>query len=104
MSVFGGKQGLVELRGAGSTIMAEAPGIVNQCFRISRIKKSFFCYKGIIDGKTCLFKIDTGSDVSVVNERLIGGSKFRFEIENCFLRYPTGETISVKDRVNVEIG
>jgi len=35
---------------------------------------------------------------------LIGGSKSRFEIENCFLRYPTGETISVKYRVNVEIG
>jgi len=104
MSVFSGKQGLVELRGAGSTIMAEAPGIVNQCFRISRIKKNFFCYKGFIDGKTCFFKIDTGSDVSVVSERLIGGSKSRCKIENCFLRYPTGETISVKFRVNVEIG
>jgi len=36
--------------------------------------------------------------------RLFGGPKRCFEIENCFLKYPTGETISVKYKVNVEIG
>jgi len=102
MPVFDGKQGLVELYGAGSTKMADAPEI-EPCFRISRPKKSSFVYKGFLDWKICLFKIDTGSDVSVASERVIKGPKRRFEVKNCFLKYPTGETIPVKYRVNVEI-
>jgi len=60
-------------------------------------------YKGNIDGETCLFKIDTGSDVSVVNEKLIRGPKRCYVMENCYLKYPTGETIPVKYKVIVEI-
>jgi len=96
MSVFDGKQGLVELFGAGSTDTVDVPKIFNHCFRINRIKKNSFSYKGNIDSKVCLFKIDTGSDVSVVNEKLIRGSKRRYVMKNCFLKYPTGETIPVK--------
>lgn len=102
MSVFVGKQGLIELRGADSTKMADAPRI-EQCFRISKFKRNLFCYKGFLDWKTCLFKIDTGSDVSVTSEKVIKGPKRRFKVKNCFLKYPTGETIPVKYRVNVEI-
>jgi len=96
MSVFDGKQGLVEFYGAGSADTIDAPRIFNHCFRISKIKKNSFTYKGNIDGEICLFKIDTGSDVSVVNGKLIRGPKRRYEMENCYLKYPTGKTIPVK--------
>ncbi|KMQ84239.1 retroviral aspartyl protease family protein [Lasius niger] len=68
-----------------------------------RIKKNSFYYKGNLDGDNCLFKIDTGSDVLVVNEKVIIGPKQRYEINNCCLKYPTGETISVSYKVIVEI-
>lgn len=104
MSVFVGKQSLVELLGAGSTKIVDAPKI-SQCLKISRISriKNFFSYKGKLDGELCIFKIDTGSDVSVLSEKLVRGPKEHFEVENCFLKYPTGETITVKYKVIVEI-
>lgn len=48
--------------------------------------------------------MDTGPDVSVVSERMIGRPKRCYEIENYFLKYSTGEIIPVKYKVNVEIG
>ena len=101
MSIPFGKQGLVELRGAGLTNYVIAPYDI-QCSRISRIKNNFF-YKGNLDGGICKFRIDTGSDVSILNERLIRGPKEYLEIKNSSLRYPTGETIQVKYKVNVLI-
>lgn len=33
--------------------------------------RGFFCFKGFVDGKLCSFKIDTGSDVSILNSILV---------------------------------
>jgi len=51
-----------------------------------------FCFAGQFDNKNCIFKIDTGSDISIVNRNLIASNKVRFELNNCNLRYPTGES------------
>jgi len=36
-----------------------------------------FCFKGIVGGKLCFFKVDTGSDVSILNRKLVNFSKER---------------------------
>lgn len=66
------------------------------------IKNSFNC-KGLLDGKPYFFKVDTGSDVSIVKESLITCPKQHYAINECYLKYPTGETISVNYKVIVEI-
>jgi len=48
----------------------------------------------MLDGKNCFFKIDTGSDVSILSKRLVQKGKRRINNENC-LRYPTGEKIFI---------
>ncbi|KMQ84394.1 krab-a domain-containing protein, partial [Lasius niger] len=102
MSIAFWKQGLVELcRASGLTDSENAPDII-QCSRISRIKNNFY-YKGNLDGGICRFRIDTGSDVSILSEEFVKGPKEHFEIENCCLKYPTGELIKVKYKVNVVI-
>lgn len=104
MPFLDGKQGLVELRGAGLTNCENAPNVLC-CSRISKIKNNF-CYKGNLDGQICYFKIDTGSDVSILNEKFIESPKKYFEINNSCLRYPTGESFKVKfnSLVLIELG
>lgn len=58
----------------------------------------------IIIDKSCKFKIDTSSDVLIVNERLIKESKQRILVENSFFKYPTEEKVSIKFKVKVKIG
>lgn len=74
---FWGKQGLFELFGANSTVRNNVPETVNHSlvnknfYRISRITfKNSFNYKGKVDRKECVFKIDTGSNVSILNKKL----------------------------------
>lgn len=54
--------------------------------------RDIFSFIGKINGKPCSFKIDTGSDVSVLSARL--SVPLRWErIESSELRYPTGEKV-----------
>jgi len=62
-----------------------------------------FYWKIQLDNKSCIFKIDTGSDVSIVNRNLISLNKVKFELNNCNLRYPTGEKVVVKEKVFVKV-
>jgi len=60
-----------------------------------------------MDKRVCIFKIDTGSYVSVISSRLIDSSKQRISLDcSCCLKYPTGEEVSVKikTKVFVELG
>jgi len=65
-----------------------------------------FVFRGKFNGKYCDFKLDTGSDVTVINPRLVDVSEKHIPIENERLRYPTGEKVPVKfrSRVKVELG
>jgi len=103
---------LVELSGADSTHSYEAPLQPRKYSssmkgKIVRGREKKFCFEGLIDKRVCIFKIDTGSDVSVISSRLIDSSKRRIPLERfCCLKYPTGEEVSVKfkTKVFVELG
>jgi len=62
-----------------------------------------FCFAGQHNNKNCIFRIDTGSDISIVNKNLIALNKIKFKLNNYSLRYPTGEKVVVKEEVFVEI-
>lgn len=97
-----GKLGIAELSGACSAQGCKGPA------KLSRISSglSDFCFRGRVNGRTCVFRIDTGSDVSVLREDLLGPLKSPTPVERYFLTYPTGETVPVKHRVvvGIEIG
>jgi len=103
---------LVELSGVDSTHSYEAPLRLEKYLssmkeKIVRGRERKFCFKGLIDKRVCIFKIDTGSDVSVISSRLIDSSKRRIPLDrSCCLKYPTGEEVSVKfkTKVFVELG
>ena len=90
-----GKLGLVELCGASSTRGRKAPTV--RIFRVNRIgeKINDFCFNGRVDGQDCLFRIDTGSDVSILRLDLLGKNKRISSIYDSRLCYPTGETVPV---------
>lgn len=103
-----GKCGIVDLAGVRSTRVNNTPE--NFCKKefASRVRRNFqdFCFKGKVDGKDCLFRIDTGSDVSLINSKLVRGEKKRNEERNNYLCYPTGEKVPILFRVcmKVELG
>ena len=86
----------------------------NEYFNVSNVNVSDFSvpshknfyYKGKLERKNCCFKIDTGSDVSLVNERFIDKNKKRLAVKEINLKYPTGERVPFKSRVlvNIQIG
>lgn len=68
-----GKLGLVELVGAGSTRRKDAPLMRYLCNIENVVKnKKMFYFKDFIDEPLCSYRIDTGSDVSVVSSKLVG--------------------------------
>jgi len=56
-----------------------------------------------VGGKLCFFKVDTGSDISILNRKLVNFSKGRLPLGNNFPKYPTGEEVAVQFRVSAEI-
>jgi len=96
---------LVELIGASSTKERNVPKGVEKVFRVNK-NADPFVFRGKINGKYCDFKLDTGSDVTVINPKLIDVSGKHIPVKNERLRYPTGEKVPVKFRsqVKVELG
>jgi len=78
--------------------------------RVKRLSEDF-CYKGKLNGKECLFgllcllyyRVDTGSDVSIISNKFINGTERKINVGNCKLRYPTGENVSIKFKIDTEI-
>lgn len=54
----------------------------------------------------CYFKIDTGSDVSIVNKRFVQGGGKLLPVKNHNLRYPTGEMVRIENKIlsKIELG
>lgn len=98
-----GKRGLVSLGGEGTTCEVNSP-VINE-FLVNRIREgsNYFCFPGRLDKINCVFRIDTGSDVSIVNRKLVAEGKEEICEENYNLRYPTGEKVSVGPRVILEV-
>ncbi|KMQ90068.1 integrase core domain protein [Lasius niger] len=62
--------------------------------------------EGKVDNKECFFKVDTGSDVSIISSKFVEEERRRI-CKNCVnLRYPTGEKVDVKfwAEIKVELG
>jgi len=53
----------------------------------------------MLDDEMCSFKIDTGSDVSILSNRLAWKRKRKIVNENCYLRCPTGGKVFVKSKI-----
>jgi len=103
MSQQRGKLGLVDLLGERPTYESQSPKVNYFCLnRVKRLNEDF-CYKGKLNGKICSFRIDTGSDVSIINNKFIEGTERKFDVKNCKLRYPTGENVSVSFKIDTEV-
>jgi predicted aspartyl protease len=66
-----------------------------------------FYLKGLVNKRKCSFKVDTGSDVTLIKSDFVDLTKRRVSIKTVLnLRYPTGEKVPVKEKVEilVEIG
>lgn len=61
--------------------------------RVTAPAKGRFYFCGTIGNMSCIFKIDTGSDVSLVREALIDFSRESYSTESRALRYPMGEKV-----------
>lgn len=81
---------------------SETPDFKNK-FSVRRIRSSMFSYLGKLNGKHCSFKIDTGSDVSVISGKFLGISEESEIKNNLNLVYPTGEKVPVHSRVSVKV-
>jgi len=59
--------------------------LINFFFRSDKIENNVkdFCLVGQLDNKDCIFKINMGSDISIVNESLIAPNKIKFKLNNC---------------------
>lgn len=104
-----GKLGVVELGGASSAEGRGAPS--REQFRVKSFENlrenfDYFCLKGQLDGQECLFKIDTGSDVTVLRKDLLRADRRSIPIAGCKLHYPTGEIVPIdcKAIVHLEVG
>lgn len=102
---------MVELSGANSTFGEGAPSVVKKNFKfkknfeLKRVKQSSesFCYLGSVNGKECVFRIDTGSDVSILSRKFVFDIEKKNEGQGEFnLRYPTGEKVPIKSKIFVE--
>ena len=60
-------------------------------------------FKGRADGKECSFKVDKGSDVTIINSKFVTKEKRKILSEHLNLRYPTGEKVPVESQVEIKV-
>lgn len=51
----------------------------------------------------CNFKIDTGSDISIVNSKFVNASKTTFPDKNSRLIYLTGKIVPIQYQINMKV-
>lgn len=98
------KLNFVEWYGVGSTNRAKTPNIN---FKLRRVQnRELFCYERKLNGKSREFKIDMGSDVSILSSNLMNNLEIRNVEKNIRIVYPTGEIVPIHSRaiVKVELG
>ncbi|XP_070517891.1 uncharacterized protein [Cardiocondyla obscurior] len=75
---------------------------------LMRNKESILECNGKINGRKCNFRVDTGSDITILSSRFFGkeNSGLRSLREGLRFRYPTGEDVSIRGeaKVSMEIG
>lgn len=77
------KLGLVEFDGVNSTKKRNA-SMLRKDYEINRVISSlgnYFCYEGKINEQKCQFKIDTGSEVSILNRKFSDGGEEKISIK-----------------------
>lgn len=62
-----------------------------------------FVLEGRLNGRFCRFKLNTGSNVSLVSARLVGRSQCQKLSEVPKLKYTTGEKVPVGSRWEAQI-
>lgn len=62
-----------------------------------------FYYKGKLDNSECNFKIDTGSDISILNRKLVREDKRKILFKKGTIRYPSGEEVPIEFKVKVTV-
>lgn len=97
---------LIEFGGVGSSDGKNAPNV--KCFEQNILEQEIknvinnysiskdFCYVGRLDGKRCSFKIDMGSDVSIVSSKFVKKGKKRLEAGMKILNIPLGRKFLLK--------
>jgi hypothetical protein len=99
-----GKLGIAELCRVVSQSSAEKEMFKKKfSLKSNFMQKNNFCFRGFVDDQPCIFKIDTGSDVSVLNKRFVKENKQRVFVKHCNLRYPTGEEVPIDFKLNAKI-
>jgi len=101
-----GKQELVDLYGGRSTNPVDSPRISSIFKKDKRLVSENFCFSGRLNGEKCLFRIDTGSDVSILNKKFARGGERGLRKENFKIRYPTGEEVPIEfeEEAQIELG
>lgn len=104
-----GKISPVGFFGDGSAGKVESPRIFRREAPIIRRlgkrdagKEKGFSFSGNLNGKVCLFKIDTSSDISVIKASLAIPLRHKWVKFNR-LKYPTGETVPVSSRISAVV-
>jgi len=101
-----GKQELVDLYGGKSTDPVVSPRIRSILKKDIRLVSENFCFSGRLNGEKCLFRIDTGSDVSILNRKFAREGERGLRKEEFKIRYPTGEEVLIKfeEEAQIELG
>lgn len=60
-------------------------------------------YSGKVDDLVCKFLLDTGADVSILSSRFVQPERNRVPVSGIHLKYPTGEFVPAKCKVEVEV-
>lgn len=61
-----------------------------------RVQNNNFCFRGFVDDQPFIFKIDTGSDVSIFSRRYVKENKQQIFVRDCNLKYPTKKEVPVE--------
>ena len=56
-----------------------------------------------MDKKSCILKIDSGSDVTILNSKFVEPRCHRTPLDGPNLKYPTGEDVPIKLKTVVRI-
>ena len=66
--------------------------------RVCRVLRNLkaFEFDGRVDKKSCILKIDSGSDVTILNSKFVETRCHQIPLDRPNLKYPTGEDITIK--------
>ena len=103
-----GKLSHVKLSGASLTFNKQASNrdaVDGSNARVCRVLQNLkaFEFDGSMDKKSCIFKIDSGSDVTILNSKFVERRCHRIPLDGPNLKYPTGEDVPIKFKTVVQI-